>query len=136
MMALLALAFAGCGDWGVGDDGYYGGRQFNERFHYYYGQECYYDFGDYVCASAYSLSSVLNVAVRVEPDGFATLYYDDQGPLYYYEDEYVYGYDAHYGDYFQFGLNSDDVLTVYLDGLEAVYSDSWNGVEYHYYYDF
>lgn len=136
ILFLFALLFVACGDWDAGDGGYNGGYQYNERFHYYYAQECDIGRVDYdYCGDTYSLTKSLSISIRVEPDGFASVYYDGQGPLYYERHEYKVGFDRDYGEYYQFGLNSDDYLTVYTDGYEAVYSDYWNGVDYHYYYD-
>ena len=140
MKRLLILLFAlvvvltGCGDWGT--DGPDHGYQVSLNFPYYYGQDCSWMGSDYLCGDAYSLTSRLAIYVKVDWSGFATVYYDGNGPYYFGEGEYVHGYDRQYReDYYQFDFDGNYSLTVYVSGAEAIYADGFTGVEHHYFYD-
>ena len=130
----LAGALVGCGDWGTDgpDHGYH--ASFN--FPYYYGRDCSWMGNDYLCGDAYALSPRLVIYVKVDWSGFATVYYDGNGPYYFSEGEYTYGRDPQYGeDYYQFDFDGNYSLTVYVSGAEAIYTDGFTGVEHHYTYD-
>ncbi len=140
MKRLLILLFAllmvlvGCGDWGT--DGSDHENQARLDFRYYYGQDCSWMGNDYLCGDPYSLSRSLSVFVKVDWHGDATVYYDNYGPYYFWEGEYVYGYSRDYGEYYyRFDLDGNYSLIVYDTGAEAVYVDAFTGVEHHYFYD-
>ncbi len=130
----LAMVLVGCGDWGsdASDHGY----QARLDFLYFYGRDCSWMGGDYLCGDYYSLSSRLSVYVKVDRNGDATVYYDGSGPYYFWSDEYVYDYDPYYGDYYyQFSLDGNYSLTVYDSGSKVIYADAFTGVEHQYFYD-
>ncbi len=130
----FALVLVGCGDWGT--DGSDHGYQAKIHFHYYYGQDCSWMGADYLCGDTYSLSPSLTVSVKVDWNGDATVYYDGYGPYYFWDGEYVYRYDRHYEEYYyQFDLDGNYSLTVYVSGAEVIYADTYTGVEHHYFYD-
>ena len=107
------------------------------HFHYYYGQDCSYVANAYVCGDAYALSRPLDVSVTVHWNGDADVYYNGSGPYSYWDGDYVYDYVPLYGEfYYQFNLTGGYVLTVYDLRGEAIYADTFAGVEYHYFSDF
>lgn len=131
----LALFFAGCGDWGT--DGPDHGAEFYMRSHYYYGQDCSWVADVYVCGEAYALSRPLDVSVTVNWNGDARVYYDGTGPFDFWDGEYAHGYDdLHYDEYYyQFNLDGNYSLTVYVSGAEVIYADTYTGIEHHYYHE-
>ena len=132
---LVSAAFlAGCGDWGTDGTGHE--SQAKLKYSYYYGQDCSWVGSEYLCGDAYSLSPALSVSVKVDWNGDATVYYDQSGPFYFWDGEFVFGYDRQYDEnYYQFNLDGNYSLTVYVSGAEVIYTDTFTGVEHHYYYD-
>lgn len=128
---LLPLFLCACGD--LGADPMVSDARFSRQFRYYYVQECRYDsFGLYDCDDADVLSSSYVVRLKVDGDGFASLNLD--GNMYYYSEwEYEEGYDD-YGSYYYF-YESDDALTIYKNGEEMIYWDTWNNTATVYSYD-
>lgn len=130
----MVLFLAGCGDWGT--DGQEHRAQARLSFHYYYGQDCSWVGNAYLCGMSYSLSRPLDVSVTVRWNGDATVYYDGVGPYSFWDGDYVYDFDPQYREfYYQFNLDGNYTLTVYDSGAEAIYADTFAGVEYHYFHD-
>ena len=137
--SLVAFTLCACGeDWSVGPgdgSGSSGGRPrtVNKRFHYYYGEDCRYDsFGAYDCTDVYALSPSMYVSLQVTYDGYATLCVDNECS-YYDPGEYYEGYS--HGDYYYDFSGDDTRMTIYMDGSELVYIDTYKGYAYYYYYD-
>ena len=130
---LMTVGLVACGgDWSVGPDG---NSSFNRRFHYYYGEDCRYDaFGQsYDCSDLYSLSTSMNVDLRITYDGYATLCVNNNCS-YYDPGEYFEGYTLG-NRYYEF--SGDDVrMIIYTDGSELIYIDSYEGYAYYYYRDY
>lgn len=131
---LAMLLLVGCGgDWVAGDPDADGAR-FNRTFRYYFAQECRYDsFGVYDCEYAESISPAMNVKLRVDSDGLATLNVDGENFVYL-EREYKDGYDPDYGAYFEF-YEDDGIVTIYKDGSELIFWDSDNNTATFYLYE-
>lgn len=129
LWALLALA--GCDGWVI-DPGPSANDMEDYTFRYYYVQDCYDDLGSYNCSSVDALSHSISISIRIDYDGDATLIFD--GDTYrFWSGDYVSDYDRWYGHYYQFELGLD-VLTVYMDGSEAIFEDYSRATNYHYYY--
>ena len=138
---LVAFTLCACGDWSVEPNNYGPGsggsnaghyRGVDKRFHYYYGEDCRYNtFGTYDCSDVYVLSPSMYVSLQVTYDGYATLCVDNECS-YYDPGEYYQGYDG--VTYYDFP-GDDTRMTVYADGAELIYYDSYNGYAYYYYYD-
>ena len=131
---LIAFALMACGnDWSVGPDD--GGASFSRRFHYYYEVDCRYDaFGQpYDCSDMYSMSPSMTVDLWITSDGYATLCVDDECS-YYGPRDYDMSYD-HGSRYYDF-VGDDTRMTIYADGSEVVYIDSYEGRAYYYYRDY
>jgi len=128
----VLLCLCACGDL-TGDPAADGAR-FNERFHFYYEQDCRFDaVGVYDCGNIYSISPSISVGLRVDSDGLANL--NVNGDRYYYlENEYDEGYDIDYGGFFRF-YQDDTELVIYKDGWEMALWDNWNGTVTYYFYD-
>jgi hypothetical protein len=132
---LMALGLAACGaDWSVGpDDGGRRSSSFDERFRYYFAEDCRYDsFGPYDCSDSYSLKSSMFVRLSVTYDGYATLCVENDCS-YYDPGEYSVGYD-HGIRYYDFEGDYTR-MTIYMDGSELVYIDYDERMAYYYYYD-
>ena len=133
-LSALILLLVGCGDWGT--DGSSQGFAGQMRFHYYYGQDCSWIGEDYLCGAVYALSRPLTVSVTVEWNDYVTVYYDGVGPFDFGDRDYVYDFDPVYREfYYQFNLDGNYSLTVFELGAEAIYVDTYTGVEYHYFHD-
>ena len=137
VLCIVALGLVACTDgWTSAPEGSGGGysRSFNKRFHYYYGEDCRYDaFGQpYECSDIYSLRPYVTVSLSITYDGYATLCVDDQC-TYYDPGEYYEGYD--HGDRYYDFTGDDTRMTVYADGSEMIYINSYKGYAYYYYVD-
>lgn len=133
LAGILCMLTLGCGDWSTGNDAH--GDIFSRRFHYYYMDVCRYDsFGPYDCSGVGTLSSPMNIALRIEYDGYATLNLDGER-FYYNARDYAHDFDVEYGDYYYQFYESDGSMTLYEDGYEAIYVDERAGEAYYYYRD-
>lgn len=130
IVALTAM-LSGCGDdWTTGNSEF--ADRFNGRFRFYYGEECRYDsFGPYNCSGVHSISPSMPVSLQIQYDGYAILRLDGE-TFRYDEFEYSEGYDKDGRYYYQF-YETDGSVTVYDDGSEVIYVDTWAGEAFYYY---
>ena len=132
-LALLA-SFTACD---LGPDPDADGARFNKQFSYYDVQTCSYNtvsYDIYHCSNVESLKKSVQVGLRVDRDGLASL--NLNGDRYYYtESQYSEGYDSDYGSYFHF-YQDDDELTIYKDGSLIALWSSFDGTVTFYYHEY
>lgn len=120
-----------CGD--LGDDPILSDAHFSRTFRYYYEVECRYDkIGMYGCGLAKTMSPAYVVRIRVDGAGDASLNLDGES-FFFLEGTYEEGRDE-FGGYFHF-YDSEGELTLYKDGSELIFWDTWNNTATIYSYD-
>lgn len=131
-MLLWSLLLCACGD--LGPSPAADGARFSRSFRYYYVEECRYDrLGTYDCGLVASVSPSYHASLRIDSDGMATLRLDGAS-YYYFESEYDEGHDNYGGGFYQFYENDGEV-TLYKDGSELIFWNTWDNTATVYSYD-
>lgn len=131
-MLFFALFLNACGD--LAADPVLSDARFSRTFRYYYITECRYDaHGIYDCGRTESLSPAYVVRIRVDGSGDASLNLD--GESYFYRAGTFDEMNAGDGWFFNFYEDNEE-LTIYQDGSEMYFWDTWNNRVTIYSYEF
>ena len=107
--------------------------RFSRTFRYYYETECRYDnFGIYGCELSKTLSPSYVVRIRVDGAGDASLNLD--GDSYFFA-EGAYWEDRDENGWYYHFVDGTEELTIYEDGSEMIFWDTWNNRATIYSYD-
>ncbi|MCQ2098650.1 MAG: hypothetical protein MJY87_12015 [Fibrobacter sp.] len=126
-----SLFLSACGDLTAGP--VVSDARFSRTFRYYYVTDCRFDrFGLYDCGATQSVSPSYVVRIRVDGMGDATLNLD--GESYFFRDGTFSEDWDEFGGYFYF-VDGNDELSLYKDGSELIFWDTWNNTATIYSYD-